>query len=614
MRFKEYFYHLVLEANADKRIEFLYNNYKKKLHDWLMMLGGNNGYILKILQRALSPYIESPDEDILKSIYFKKPNDLAESLVSGLSKDIVNFIVHVVDPENGIYSEWILRKLLNGLNESTDKDKNLRFDPDFSDVESLKRWFVEDYYKVTEDLKKYHKYKKLIKKHPEVADQTDINKVYTFDDLAGILEYILDDISDAESGELLKAAEKDSEKVYNSENYMIVVPKTQEASCAYGRRTRWCTAATGSNNYFHRYNRDGPLYIVIDKKSQEKYQFHFQSEQYMDAEDDRLDLKDFFETHQELKNPLIDLAIKNNNINFVLNVDIDLALEKMESFDEPTQEKCVRENSLCAFRLGLKKPEFVNKTQPLFIFENNSVSIRTNINNFSDLAEQFVASSRHGNETETAKQVLGDGLDPYYDAYGASYDSDYWDWLDTKSQMMMKKYVWAAYNVEISSISEAEDLVNEHDDEYIKDLLTRCFDDAGQAAYESAYHKVAMDAIFDALGKTFERRNNTIVFTEFSYKQIQEIFDNFIEHFSEDAIPVSLPHDFLSQLETYLRETDQLTIPDFDRASNNSYPTRKEQGDVFNERFRNDLEIPESQQPELDLSSFKNYFKWTVIK
>ncbi len=31
------------------------------------------------------------------------------------------------------------------------------------------------------------------------------------------------------------------------------------------------------------------------------------------------------------------------------------------------------------------------------------------------------------------------------------------------------------------------------------------------------------------------------------------MFDNFIEHFSEDAIPVSLPHDFLSKLEEYLR-------------------------------------------------------------
>ena len=565
MNFREYF-QTILEANAEKRFDFLLKKYLEPIRK----------------------YIHTVD------------NTADDTELDELATQFINYVVFSYDPTNGEYSEWIIK---NYLKLSPQEYK--RFD--------------EDVYKITEDLEKYHKYKKYFKiagqemNNPNTAKLADINQIKGFDDLYQKLKVIEHWIKKSEEDESLKSAEKDAEKVYNSVNYLIIIPKTQEASCAYGRGTRWCTAATGSSNYFNHYNKQGPLYIIIDRKDNEKYQFHFQSEQYMNADDSQVNLKEFFATHTELKSPLIDLAIKNNNINFVLNVDIDMALEKMESFDEPTQEKFVRENSLCAFRLGLKKPDFVNKTQPLFIFENDSVSIRTNKGNFADLAEQFVASSRRGNETETAKEVLGDGLDLYYD-HGSSYDSDYWSWLDTKSQLLMKKYIWAAYNVEISNISEAEDLVDEHDDEYIKDLLTRCFDDAGQAAYESEYHKVAINAIFDALGKTFEWRNNTIVFTKYSYKQIQDIFDNFIEHFSEDAIPVSLPHDFLSQLETYLRETDQLTIPDFDRARNNSYPTKKEQGDVFNERFRNDLEIPESQQPELDLSSFKNYFKWTVIK
>lgn len=585
--FKQYFYELVLEANVDKRIEFLFNKWYPKLKNLFEKHWD--------LFKTEAVMFGLAGSEALSTLSTAKPINYEDFV-----RNFIRKIVNDVDPDNGKYSDWVIRGLLSiDVNESSNKRYFINF------------W--EDSYKIREDIENWKKYKKIITEiDPKYGD---INAFSNYVELSGLFRFskiLQSKIREQDNEQKMKDAEKDAEKIYNSANYLILVPKTVEASCAYGRGTRWCTASTGSYNYFNQYSQKGPLYIIIDKKVNEKYQFHFQTEQYMNADDSQVDLKEFFETHEELKNPLIDLAIKNNNINFVLNVDIDLALEKMESFEEPVQEKFVRENSLCAFRLGLKKPEFVNKTQPLFIFENNSVSIRTNKGSFADLAEQFVASSRRGNETANAKKILGDGLDPFYD-HGVSYDSDYWDWLDTKSQLLMKKYIWAVYNTEISSISEAEALVDENDDEYIKDLLTHCFDDAGRFAYESAYHDAAMNAIFDALGKTFEWRNNTIVFTKYSYKQIQDIFDNFMEHFSEDAIPVSLPHDFLSQLETYLRDTDQLTIPDFDRASNNAYPTKKEQGDVFNERFRNELEIPESQRPELDLSSFKNYFKWAML-
>jgi hypothetical protein len=62
-----------------------------------------------------------------------------------------------------------------------------------------------------------------------------------------------------------KRIEKEgSEKLYEDERHLIVVPKTTEASCYYGQGTRWCTAAK-KNNQFENYSQDGVLFYIIDK-------------------------------------------------------------------------------------------------------------------------------------------------------------------------------------------------------------------------------------------------------------------------------------------------------------------------------------------------------------
>ncbi len=66
------------------------------------------------------------------------------------------------------------------------------------------------------------------------------------------------------------------------------------------------------------------MITAIDKKDDEKYQFHFQSEQYMNAEDDPLDIREFFANNPELKNPLIQLARKNNNQKFEQGIEDNL--------------------------------------------------------------------------------------------------------------------------------------------------------------------------------------------------------------------------------------------------------------------------------------------------
>lgn len=78
---------------------------------------------------------------------------------------------------------------------------------------------------------------------------------------------------------------KDAKIFYKDSSITVIIPKTEEASCFFGKGTKWCTA--GRNNFFNTYNRQGTLYI-INIKGHGKYQFHFESKQFMDEKDNSI--------------------------------------------------------------------------------------------------------------------------------------------------------------------------------------------------------------------------------------------------------------------------------------------------------------------------------------
>ena len=76
---------------------------------------------------------------------------------------------------------------------------------------------------------------------------------------------------------------------------IIIHLKTSEAAIFYGKGTKWCTAATGVNNMFTHYHKDGAIYVMIPKNPSyvgEKYQFHVDSLQLVNEKDMMLTIKD----------------------------------------------------------------------------------------------------------------------------------------------------------------------------------------------------------------------------------------------------------------------------------------------------------------------------------
>ena len=81
----------------------------------------------------------------------------------------------------------------------------------------------------------------------------------------------------------------DLEKVYEDNEWVVYVPHSHAAARRGGEGTRWCTASE-NDYYYNMYSKEGPLYINIRKSDGAKFQFHFETDQFMDANDDPIRL------------------------------------------------------------------------------------------------------------------------------------------------------------------------------------------------------------------------------------------------------------------------------------------------------------------------------------
>lgn len=129
---------------------------------------------------------------------------------------------------------------------------------------------------------------------------------------------------------------ENANKVFDGNDWVVYIPKTYEASCKLGRGTTWCTATTQSDRYYNLYSDDGPLYININKHNpDEKYQFHFPSEQFMDKNDVEIDVLEFLQNNEEL------LDFYGSEPYIRMKIDVIEANTKIESFlsDKTTNEE-----------------------------------------------------------------------------------------------------------------------------------------------------------------------------------------------------------------------------------------------------------------------------------
>lgn len=205
-------------------------------------------------------------------------------------------------------------------------DYLIRLDPTFDEsrdrVGTYGRWILNlflkngniDVWHITDLLNNFERNKRFLKN----------KNIMSFKSMEEVDEYLADEDSynSASARQRLRAArtaeknvdlEKESKIIYDSPHWSIVTPLTYEASCALGNGTRWCTASRNSREYFDDYTKDGPLYIVKDKDTGERYQLHFETESFMDEYDDPIDVMDLLLTNWDLYDAFDNIGALNED-------------------------------------------------------------------------------------------------------------------------------------------------------------------------------------------------------------------------------------------------------------------------------------------------------------
>ena len=228
----------------------------------------------------------------------------------------------------GKYVEWIIK---NYISPKIEFQRGIT-DPNSPAVkQGIKEWqdlFLEDLYKTTQDLMKFDRFKNRLPIELRNIDNLTPETLY-------------DNVKDfsLEKTKASKEEKKEASQTYSHpgadnvtrlSNWTVVkITRTddlgKDAACFYGGshnepskgETRWCTSSPGLT-YWKSYLSRGPLYVVIPNSPTafrgfgkevgdisglpaNRYQFHFQDKQFMDADDRQIDLVAFLKDNPDLK-------------------------------------------------------------------------------------------------------------------------------------------------------------------------------------------------------------------------------------------------------------------------------------------------------------------------
>lgn len=215
-----------------------------------------------------------------------------------------------------------------------------------------------------EDLDKAKEYLEYVYQH---KIPVDLGKIKQLGDLYNIVkDYIAKDTRSLD--EILKILSKDEFKVlHNGEKWFIFQPLTEKAACYLGVSTEWCTTwgpyslnkkHKDRSNQFSNYSSRGPLFIMVNKNDfDDKYQFHFESGQFMDKNDRRINTSLFFSDKNKLEVlyyffPSLVRQVDENQLRLELNrIDIlpeELGLsifqKSMKEIDNPLVKAILSED------------------------------------------------------------------------------------------------------------------------------------------------------------------------------------------------------------------------------------------------------------------------------
>ena len=256
----------------------------------------------EVLMNALTKSGKDKEGNKLRPKLSKK--EFVDLVLADPTTRLNNVDIETATPEElgkikaGSYVPWIVKHYLLPKTETNPGDYTYE-----KDVKRAKDVFMEDLYKITERLTKFERFKGRLP-----TEMRDINKLTPDQLYDAVKDFDLTLATTTKAERKSAPVHPGAKLAYDGENWKVVEIADKgevgkEAACFYGgnnQETQWCTSSPGTRQWFDRYIKDGPLYVIFNPNDTDvspmtglpkvRYQFHFPSNQFMDKDDRQQDL------------------------------------------------------------------------------------------------------------------------------------------------------------------------------------------------------------------------------------------------------------------------------------------------------------------------------------
>jgi len=109
-------------------------------------------------------------------------------------------------------------------------------------------------------------------------------------------------------------------RVYDDDDLEVIIPKTLDSACLYGKSSKWCYASKSEQDLikkgkikdstFSDYLETDIFYIFLMKKENKKYTLRFETGDFVDEEGENYEFSEFIKKYPKLKE-LLEIHIKN---------------------------------------------------------------------------------------------------------------------------------------------------------------------------------------------------------------------------------------------------------------------------------------------------------------
>ena len=247
-------------------------------------------------------------------------------------------------------------------------------------------------------------------------NKTQLPQIKDCKSLSELIGWVKDLSDDFKPVRKQSKAKADLEKVYEDDEWVVYVPHSHAAARRGGEGTHWCTASE-NDYYYNMYSKQGPLYINIRKSDGAKFQFHFESDQFMDADDEPIQLNE--------------IGLSEGLISFYSKID-------------PMFKFKIKFDDVWDFNEGFAKVQLNGKEN--FINAEGQILSKQWFDDASDFGDGFAWVILNGkyNFINTEGRLLSqewfDYVDVFYNGFATVKLNGKWNYINTEGQLLSKQW------------------------------------------------------------------------------------------------------------------------------------------------------------------------------